>query len=114
MDIDQYQLLLDNAQVGWWEADFENGCYICSDYIMSLLELHDRNIPINHFMELIREDYRSRIASEFAFFKEIGIYEQIFPLKTCYGFKFVRSKICKREIDANGKIDPAEYDQPGG
>lgn len=105
MDIDQYQLLLDNAQVGWWEADFENGYYICSDYLVSLLDLHDRKIPIRDFLGLIREDYRSRIASEFAFFKEIGIYEQIFPLKTCYGFKFVRSKICKREIDANGKIE---------
>ena len=24
MDVDQYQLILDNAQVGWWKADFEN------------------------------------------------------------------------------------------
>ena len=23
MDVDQYQLILDNAQVGWWKADFE-------------------------------------------------------------------------------------------
>ena len=22
MDVDQYQLILDNAQVGWWKADF--------------------------------------------------------------------------------------------
>lgn len=21
MDVDQYQLILDNAQVGWWKAD---------------------------------------------------------------------------------------------
>ncbi len=29
MDVDQYQLILDNAQVGWWKADFEERC-ICS------------------------------------------------------------------------------------
>nr|WP_129732784.1 ATP-binding protein [Parabacteroides goldsteinii] len=104
MDIEQYQLLLDNAQVGWWEADFTEGNYICSDFLVGLLELSDREIPIPDFLALIREDYRSRIASEFAFFKEIGIYEQVFPLKTCYGFKFVRSKICKREIAPDGKI----------
>lgn len=23
MDADQYQLILDNAQVGWWKADLE-------------------------------------------------------------------------------------------
>ena len=39
MDVDQYQLILDNAQVGWWKADFEERCYICSDYLISLLEL---------------------------------------------------------------------------
>ena len=104
MDIEQYQLLLDNAQVGWWEADFTKGNYICSDFLVGLLELSNREIPIPDFLALIREDYRSRIASEFAFFKEIGIYEQVFPLKTCYGFKFVRSKICKREIAPDGKI----------
>ena len=34
MDADQYQLILDNAQVGWWKADLEEGCYICSDYLI--------------------------------------------------------------------------------
>ncbi len=104
METDQYRLLLDNAQVGWWEADFERGCYICSDFLISLLELDGPQLPIRDFLALIREDYRDRIANEFAFFKEIGIYEQIFPLKTCFGVKFVRTKICKREKDANGKI----------
>ena len=23
MDVDQYQLILDNAQVGWWKADLK-------------------------------------------------------------------------------------------
>lgn len=105
MEVDQYRLLLDNAQVGWWEADFENGYYICSDYLVSLLQLDDKRLPINDFLLLIREDYRERIKSEFAFFKGIGIYEQIFPIKTCYGYKYVRTKICKRDIDSSGKID---------
>ena len=33
METVQYQTLLDCAQVGWWETDFEAGCYICSDYL---------------------------------------------------------------------------------
>lgn len=104
MDTDQYKLLLDNAQVGWWEIDFEKGCYICSDYIMSLLGKKDKRIPVSDFLGLIREDYRARIANEFVFFKEVGIYEQIFPIQTCFGMKFVRTKICKREIEPSGKI----------
>lgn len=103
-EVDRYRLMLDNAQVGWWEADFENGCYICSDYLVSLMELKDSKIPISDFLLLIREDYRKRIASEFSFFKGIGIYEQVFPMKTCYGVKFVRTKIFERKIEESGKI----------
>ena len=104
MDIDQYQLILDNAQVGWWKADFEERCYICSDYLISLLELDGPKISIVDFFLLIRGDYRDRIANEFAFFKGIGIYEQIFPIKTCYGYRFVRTKIYKREKASDGKL----------
>ena len=46
MDLDQYQLILDNAQVGWWKADFEERCYICSDYLISLLELDGPKISM--------------------------------------------------------------------
>lgn len=104
MEKDQYKLLLDTAQVGWWEIDFEKRHYICSDYLVSLLELDDKIIPAVDFLGLIREDFRARIANEFAYFRHVGIYEQIFPIKTCYGYKFVRTKICKREIEPSGKI----------
>lgn len=104
MDAGQFQLILDKAQVGWWKADFEGRCYICSDFLISLLELAGPKILMTDFLLLIREDYRDRIANEFTFFKGIGIYEQIFPIKTCYGYRFVRTKICKREKDADGKL----------
>lgn len=104
MDAGLFQLILDKAQVGWWKADFEERCYICSDFLISLLELAGPKILMTDFLLLIREDYRDRIANEFTFFKGIGIYEQIFPIKTCYGYRFVRTKICKREKDADGKL----------
>ncbi|EEC97511.1 hypothetical protein PRABACTJOHN_01080, partial [Parabacteroides johnsonii DSM 18315] len=104
METSQYQTLLDCAQVGWWETDFEEGCYICSDFLIGLLELKGPKLPITDFYSLIREDYRSRIANEFAFFREIGIYEQAFPIKTCYGYRFVRTKIYKHGLESNGKI----------
>ena len=104
METVQYQTLLDCAQVGWWETDFEAGCYICSDFLIGLLELKGPQLSITDFYSLIREDYRSRIANEFAFFREIGIYEQAFPIKTCYGYRFVRTKIYKHGVESNGKI----------
>ena len=59
MDTAQYKLLLDTAQVGWWEIDFDKRVYICSDYLVSLLELKDKIIPTRDFLQLIREDYRA-------------------------------------------------------
>ena len=53
MDVDQYQLILDNAQVGWWKADFEERCYICSDYLISLLELDGPKISIVDFFFVV-------------------------------------------------------------
>ena len=72
--------------------------------MISLLELDGPKISIVDFFLLIRGDYRDRIANEFAFFKGIGIYEQIFPIKTCYGYRFVRTKIYKREKASDGKL----------
>ncbi|OKZ27988.1 MAG: hypothetical protein BHV68_23325 [Bacteroidales bacterium 43_8] len=59
MDTAQYKLLLDTAQVGWWEIDFDKRVYICSDYLVSLLELKDKIIPTRDFLQLIREDYKA-------------------------------------------------------
>ena len=56
METVQYQTLLDCAQVGWWETDFEAGCYICSDFLIGLLELKGPQLSITDFYSLIRED----------------------------------------------------------
>lgn len=38
---EEYQLMLENVQAGWWKADFSGNYYLCSDYIIKLLGLTD-------------------------------------------------------------------------
>ena len=49
------------AQIGWWEADFLAGHYVCSDFLCDLLGLEGDTISFMDFQNLIREDYREQI-----------------------------------------------------
>lgn len=100
---ERYKILLENAQVGWWEAHFDQKLYVCSDYLIRLFGRTDEKLSFLDFLQLIREDYRIRITTEFLTLKDIDVYEQEFPIYTIYGCRWIRSKFCKRWIDENGE-----------
>lgn len=70
------------AQIGWWEADFLAGHYVCSDFLCDLLGLEGDTISFMDFQNLIREDYREQIVQEFRANANIhkDFYEQTFPI----------------------------------
>ncbi|WP_106829839.1 sensor histidine kinase [Parabacteroides pacaensis] len=103
-DIEKYQLLLDAAQIGWYEAYFTPGCFIISDYVKKLTGHTNEVLTFEEFRLMIREDYRDRITFEFATVKINGVYEQIFPIYTLFGVRWVRSKICRRTVDEAGNV----------
>lgn len=102
--LEQYQQILDNAQIGWWKADFAGKYYICSDYLIRLFGRTDEKLTFYEFRDMIREDYRPRISLEFLSLLLVDVYEQIFPIHTCFGIKWVRSKLYRREIDENHQV----------
>ena len=89
--LDQCKLLLDRAEVGLWEADFVQRSYICSDYLMS--------ISFFEFYYIIREDFRDLITTDFLSIQSVDTYEQIFPIITPTGEKWVRSRLCERKLN---------------
>lgn len=103
-DIQRYQLLLDTAQIGWYEAHFTPGHFICSDFVVRMFGLENEILTFEKFRQMIHEDYRNRITFEFATVKETDVYEQIFPIHTRYGIKWFRSKICRRTVDDCGNV----------
>ena len=97
--LDQCKLLLDRAEVGLWEADFVQRSYICSDYLMSIFGKKGNNLSFFDFYYIIREDFRDLITTDFLSIQSVDTYEQIFPIITPTGEKWVRSRLCERKLN---------------
>ena len=97
--MDQCKLLLDRAEVGLWEADFVQRSYICSDYLMSIFGKKGNNLSFFEFYYIIREDFRDLITTDFLSIQSVDTYEQIFPIITPTGEKWVRSRLCERKLN---------------
>ena len=97
--LDQCKLLLDRAEVGLWEADFVQRSYICSDYLMSIFGKKGNNLSFFEFDYIIREDFRDLITTDFLSIQSVDTYEQIFPIITPTGEKWVRSRLCERKLN---------------
>lgn len=97
--LDQCKLLLDRAEVGLWEADFVQRSYICSDYLMSIFGKKGNNLSFFEFYYIIREDFRDLITTDFLSIQSVNTYEQIFPIITPTGEKWVRSRLCERKLN---------------
>lgn len=96
------QKVISMAQVGWWEADFTKMIYRCSPFVADLLELEGDTISFSDFHYLIREDYRERIIAEFISFRELDIYEQVFPIHSKHGITWVSTKVGEKSIAEDG------------
>lgn len=97
--LDQCKLLLDRAEVGLWEADFVQRSYICSDYLMSIFGKKGNNLSFFEFYYIIREDFRDLITTDFLSIQSVDTNEQIFPIITPTGEKWVRSRLCERKLN---------------
>ena len=98
-ELDQCKLLLDRAEVGLWEADFVQRSYICSDYLMSIFGKKGNNLSFFDFYYIILVDFRDLITTDFLSIQSVDTYEQIFPIITPTGEKWVRSRLCERKLN---------------
>ena len=99
-DYERYIKMSSLAQIGWWEADFAAGHYLCSDFLCDLLGLEGDTISFRDFQELIREDYREQVIQEFRANANIhrNFYEQTFPVYSKYGEIWLHTRFALREI----------------
>lgn len=110
-ETERYQLLIDNAKIGWWDADLRGEYFVGSDFLRELIGMTSCKISFVDFELLIRDDYRNRIISEYRSVKTQDICEQIYPLQTRYGIKWVCSKLCRRSVDEEGNVVAYGYIQ---
>ncbi len=96
-DIERFRKMASLAQIGWWEADFAAGHYLCSDFLCDLLGLEGNTIPFEDFRNLIREDYREQVVQEFLSSIHMDFYEQTFPIYSRSGVVWVHTRLGCRE-----------------
>lgn len=96
-DIERFRRMASMAQIGWWEADFTAGHYICSEYLCDLLELEGNIISFKDFRERVRKDYQEQIVREFNAYIHKEFYEQTFPIHTKEGIVWLHTRLGDRE-----------------
>lgn len=98
------QQLVSMARIGWWEVDFDEGVYYCSEFVADLLGIEGNKISAKDFANLICENYRERILEEFRSFRMMEIYEQVFPIHSKYGMMWVSTKVGEKCITKEGHV----------
>lgn len=98
------QQLVSMARIGWWEVDFDEGVYYCSEFVVDLLGIEGNKISAKDFANLICENYRERILEEFRSFRMMEIYEQVFPIHSKYGMMWVSTKVGEKRITKEGHV----------
>ncbi|MDB0798212.1 ATP-binding protein [Phocaeicola vulgatus] len=98
------QQLVSMARIGWWEVDFDEGVYYCSEFVADLLGIEGNKISAKDFANLICENYRERILEEFHSFRMMEIYEQVFPIHSKYGVMWVSTKVGEKYINEEGHV----------
>ena len=98
------QQLVSMARIGWWEVDFDEGVYYCSEFVADLLGIAGNKISAKDFANLICENYRERILEEFRSFRMMEIYEQVFPIHSKYGMMWVSTKVGEKRITKEGHV----------
>ena len=94
--------MMDNANLGWWEADLSTENYICSEYIAKLLGLgEDGIISFEDFNKrILKEEQKPTSVRSFNNIQETT--EAVYLLDTVKGPIWVRSKACLQKTDENG------------
>lgn len=98
------QQLVSMARIGWWEVDFDEGVYYCSEFVADLLGIEGNKISAKDFANLICKNYRERILEEFRSFRMMEIYEQVFPIHSKYGMMWVSTKVGEKRITKEGHV----------
>ena len=66
---------------------------------MSIFGKKGNNLSFFEFYYIIREDFRDLITTDFLSIQSVDTYEQIFPIITSTGEKWVRSRLCERKLN---------------
>ncbi len=106
-------LLLDIAEIGWWETDLISGNSVYSELTAHLLDLAKEGCGFADFLNAVRQDYREAFVDEFLVIKEGITSSVIFPSTAGLGTGWLHAKYRVIEYQDNrptrllGTLQPA-------
>ena len=99
------QQLVSMARIGWWEVDFDEGVYYCSEFVADLLGIEGNKISAKDFTNLICENYRERIFGGISLFPDDGDFmSRFFRYIPKYGMMWVSTKVGEKRITKEGHV----------
>ncbi|WP_163177273.1 GAF domain-containing hybrid sensor histidine kinase/response regulator [Bacteroides sp. 51] len=113
-------LILKEDKSGWWVKEDRRNIITVSDYVRDMYGISINEIPYDHFINLVREDYRDRIREELTITDVHVPFNQVFPIITPNGMLWLHVKELENKIEdgfiiAGGKIqfiDDPEVNSP--
>jgi len=66
------QQLVSMARIGWWEVDFDEGVYYCSEFVADLLGIEGNKISAKDFANLICEELSGAYFGGISLFPDDG------------------------------------------
>lgn len=110
-DMQAMQALMDAARIGWWKANFTTGELHFSDFLVRQLGLKSEHATIGMMLDLIREDYRMRLHSQFMGLKVNNRLDETFPVLLSEGEVWFHARLVRRQSDAAKGVSLFGYAQ---
>lgn len=92
------------GRIGWWQVNFNKRTFTCSQALADMYGFSTLPVSFEAFRALIHPDHRERVIRNFTLYPEIGIYDEIFPVKTGMGYAWINSRLGAKEYDAEGNL----------
>lgn len=98
-----------SAMLSWWSVNFSTRTYHFSDYLRDMSEINQNEMSFEEFNTLIHPDHFDKVIRYYTQFSQIGIYEERFQIMTKFGYRWVHSKLGRKEINHNGELVALGY-----
>jgi signal transduction histidine kinase len=94
-----FKRLADLEHMGWWELDFTDGSYDCSQLVKDLFNVDGKKpFTLNFVYDTYREFLNQKMLSD----EHVGEQEQTFPAYTTQGTRWIRTRWSNKYVDTDG------------
>lgn len=104
--------MLKMADMGWWQINFTNQVYVCSDFIVQLLGLSSNQLSFKDFLGKVHKDYRDSLSDRLLTCQDGEVCKRRLLMHTSCGFQWIVFCIVGQEKNEAGDMIAWGYMKP--